>query len=122
MAKDKINEKQLDIFYEEPKIVGLGIADVKIKNGEISATLIGMTNTTDLAQFNNEIWCNGLAQWLVELCGNRGDVIDGVICDARQKAFELETERELQRAAMDAAAQSNVHRLLGNSGGSVSLA
>lgn len=103
MAKKKDEFAQIDLFPVSPEIRGLSITEFKIKEGTVSANLNGVTMMTDVAAVTDETWRKSIAEWLVALCSNNGGMIDGYIDEARQRAYELERERELTKAAIDAA-------------------
>lgn len=98
--KKQTKHEQGDMFPSNPIIVGLGIADFKLKEGTLIATLTGSTLASDAAQINDETWRKAIAEWLVNLCGN-GEIIHGYIDEARAEAYEREQEREATRKAME---------------------
>ncbi|MBE0434209.1 MAG: hypothetical protein IBX56_00185 [Methylomicrobium sp.] len=66
--KAKPESEQIDLFFEEPEIGGLGIVEFKIINGEVKATIKAATNTPDIARIDDECWKRAVAEWLVVLC------------------------------------------------------
>ena len=87
MAKKKEPEN-FDMFPVDPIIRGLGIVDVKIKDGEVVADLRGRTLVSDIASFTQDTWRKALSGYLVGLCGNEGSVIDSYINEARAEYRE----------------------------------
>ena len=101
MAKKKpIVEIQNDMFPVDPAIRGLAITEFKVNNGNVIANLTGATLVNDVAQFDQETWPKAIAEWLVNLCGNNGELIDGFIDQARQHALEVQRDREALQNAM----------------------
>ena len=111
MAKKREDDDMtIDLFPVDPEIRGLAISQFKLKDGSIDANLTGATLVGDVALLNDHVWRKAIAEWLVNLCGN-GDNVQDYIDEARAKAAEAERDRELARAAMEAASKSNVTRI-----------
>jgi len=117
MAKKQTEEMQLELYPEEPKIIGLGVAEFKLKSGEVHAVLHGTTNKGDAAQITDSVWQNAIAEWLVELCGNESTTIDTAINCARHAAHLRDQEIEATRAAMDLA--QNIRNFPAGAGGAL---
>ncbi len=67
MAKNDKAEAQLDMFPQKAEIAGLGITEFKIKGSAVVAELVGVTNTNDVAQVNDDCWKAAIAEWLFKL-------------------------------------------------------
>ena len=68
MAKKyEAKESQTDMFPQKAEIAGLGITEFKIKGSAVTAELVGVTNTNDVAQVNDDCWKEAIAEWLFKL-------------------------------------------------------
>ncbi|MBS3953649.1 MAG: hypothetical protein KGZ88_11935 [Methylomicrobium sp.] len=69
-----VNNEQIDLFFEKPEISGLGMVEFKIINGQVKGTLLGATNTPDIARIDEQCWKSAVAEWLIVLCeGDRDE-------------------------------------------------
>lgn len=90
--KTKTDTEQLDLFFEEPEIGGLGIVEFKIINGEVKATIKAATNTPDIARIDNECWKRAVAEWLVVLCEGDRDEAYRLMAVAKAKLLSAMDE------------------------------
>lgn len=91
----KRDEKQTEIFTEEPIIKNLGITKITAKSsgGEVEAVVIAATNVTDIAQLSQEAWQKAAADWLLRLCEGDPTVAKAAI---GQAAHQLEAAKLAQ--------------------------
>ena len=111
MAKkndEEIIYSQGDLFGFSSKIVGLGIVDVKIAKGDITAVLKGMSEAQDLAGINDESWLSAIAEWMVNLTNNDGEKIGNLIDAARSAYYKREQDLLAAKEALKKASESNI--------------
>lgn len=95
------DQKQIDLFPEEAKIMALGIESFKVKENSLTATLTGVVNVADLSLIDNNCWLKAKADWLVESCMNNPKLIESLITEAMKKYHELQQDRELEASALN---------------------
>lgn len=103
MAKDKNDSKTQDMLGFDTRVIGLGIVDVKIAKGDITAVVRGVTEAQDLAQITQQTWHEALAEWLVNLTSNDGELIGELIDAARNQYFQREQDQLAAKAALEVA-------------------
>lgn len=107
MAKKKNCEPDtIDMFPVDPIIRGLGIVDIKLKDGEVIADLRGRTLVSDIAGFSQDTWRKALAEYIVALCGNGDNVIE-YINEARQEYWERQRDIEAEQLKANETAMRN---------------
>jgi len=101
MSKKKPDEaQQIDLFPVVPEIRGLSLSKFELKEGDITGILHGVTLTRDLAELTDECWRKAVAEWLVMLCRNDAEQINGYIDEQRALLHQREEERRLTQEAM----------------------
>jgi hypothetical protein len=98
MAKE-IKEQQIDLFYEPPKVAGLGITKFEISGAGVKATVEGVTNTNDIALLDNPCWQKAVAAWALSLHG--GDVDEAIISMKKAYVDHINSTGESHRPTVE---------------------
>ena len=62
-SKEELSEEEL------PSIENLGITGTKLKGAQLTLTIEGVTNVTDIALLK-DVWADGVAEWLLTICNH----------------------------------------------------
>lgn len=98
MAKE-IKEQQTDLFYEPPKVAGLGITKFEISGAGVKAVVEGVTNTNDIALLDNPCWQKAVSAWALSLHG--GDIDKAITSMKKAYVDHINATAEPHRPTVD---------------------